>query len=287
MRHAAEVPAIRFVRALVLALVLVAAPAAALAYSRDDKDDGDEIEKQLDKINQQLMNLQTQEFDMTMKIQQAQQQAQKGLEDPGKATKQLQEGKRSTALMKYKAVLIASARQVQQFDRRMLPLLKQVQALQKQQDKAPKPVQAMIDQTAARVQAKHLANLEKIAQFYEKAAETRHALQMFLQVYAMTPEKERDKNEELIKTIGDLSDKAGNPKAALAFYNKIFEAKDPPERYKDKKLAEKVADLNAKAGNGRAAITIYRGMLEHIPNDQKHKDEREKILKKINQLGGR
>jgi hypothetical protein len=270
-----------------LALVLVAAPATALAYSRDDNDDADEIEKQLDKINKQMMTLQTQEFDMTMKIQQAQQQAQQGLEDPGKATKQLQDGKRSSALLKYKAVLIASARQVQQFNRRILPLLKQVQMLQKKQGDAPKPVQAMIDQTAARVQAKHLANLEKIAQFYEKAAEPRQALRIFLQVYGMTPEKERDKNHELIKTIGNLYDKAGNPKAALAFYSKIFEAKDPKERYKDKKLAEKVADLNAKAGNGRAAITIYRGMLDHIPNDQKHKGEREKILKKINQLGGR
>ncbi|MFO8015446.1 MAG: hypothetical protein R6X20_19350 [Phycisphaerae bacterium] len=287
MRHEAEVPAIRVSKALMVALALVAAPAATLAYSRDDKDDAEEFEKQLDQINRQMMNLQTQEFDLTMKIQQAQQQAQKGLEDPGKATKHLQEGKRSTALMKYKAVLVASARKVQQFDRRLLPLLKQVQVLQKKQDQAPKPVQAMIDQTAARVQAKHLANVEKIAQFYEKAAEPRQALQAYLQVYAMTPEKERDKNEELHKTLAELSAKAGNLKAALTFYNKIFEAKKPKERYKDKKLAEKVADLHVKTGNARAALTIYRGMLDHIPNDKKHQKERQKIQNKINQLGGR
>ena len=285
MRHEAERPAVRLLGALVLGLLLAAAPAVTLAYSRDD--DGDEVSEQISRINEKLMELQTQEFDLTMKIQQAQTQAQKGLEDPGKATKQLEEGKRSRELMKYKAVLMASAQRVQQFDRRLVPLERQVQVLQKKQDKVAKPMQAMIDQTAARVQAKRRGNLEKVARFYEQAAEHRQALRAYLQVYSMIPENERDKNEDLIKSIGELCRKAGDPKRALTFYNKIFEAKDPKERYKDKKLAEKVADLHAQVGNGRAAVTIYRGMLDHIPNDQKHKGEREKIMKKINQLGGR
>jgi hypothetical protein len=287
MRHEAENPAVRLLGTLVLALALVAAPTAVLAYSRDNGGDEDDIQQQLEQINQKLMNLQQQEFDLTMKMQQAQQQALQGVKEPGKATQHLQQGKRSSALMKYKAILIASARQVQQFNRRMLPLLKQVQALQKQQKKVSKPLQSMIDQTAARVQAKHQANLEKIGQFYEKAAEPGQALKVYRQVYAMMPEKEREKNQELIKTLGELYDKAGSPKAALAFYNKIFEAKGQKERYKDKKLAEKVADLHAKTGNARAAVAIYRGILDYIPNDKKHQKERDKFRKKIQALGGR
>ena len=286
MRHGAEVPAIRGLAALGLALALIAAPGAALAYSRDgDKDDeGAEVEKQLDRLNQQLMTLQNQEFDLSMKISQAQQQAQKGLEEPGKATQHLAEGKRSRGLLKYKAVLVASAQKVQQFDRRLLPLVKQVQALQKKGDKASKPVQAMIDQVAARIEGKHRSNLEKIARFYQQAAEWRQALRGFAQVYSMIPEKERGKNQELIKTLGELYDKAGSPKRALTFYNEIFEAKDPKKRYDDKKLAEKVADLHVKTGNARQAVEIYRALLDRIPNDKKHKGERERLLKKINQL---
>ncbi len=285
MRHEAEGPAVRLIGALVLALLLAAAPAVALAYARDD--DGDDISEQIARINEKLMALQTHEFDLTMKIQQVQQQAQKGLENPGNATKQLEQGKRSRALMKYKAILVASAQKIQQFDRQMAPLVKQVQALQKKQDKVAKPVQAMIDQTAGRVQAKRRGNLEKVARFYEQAAEHRQALRAYLQVYSMIPENEQDKNEDLIKSIGELCRKAGDPKRALTFYNKLFEAKDPNQRYKDKKLAEKVADLHVQNGDARAALTIYRKMLDHIPNDEKHKGEREKIMKKINQLGGR
>jgi len=286
MWHESEVPAIRAVAALVLALALIAAPGAALAYSRDgDKDDeGAEVEKQLERLNQQLMTLQNQEFDLAMKITQAQQQAQQGLEEPGKATQHLAEGKRSRGLLKYKAVLVASAQKVQQFDRRLLPLLKQVQALQKKGAKASKPVQAMIDQVAARIEGKHRSNMEKIARFYQQAAEPRQALRIFLQVYAMIPEKERDKNQDLIKTLGELYDKAGSPQRALAFYEKILAAKDPKKRYDDKKLAEKVADLHVKTGNARQAVVIYRALLDRIPNDKRHKGERERILKKLSQL---
>jgi len=289
MSHAATIPATRVLRTLVLALVLVAAPAVGLAYSRDgDKeDDAAEVEKQLDLINKKLMDMQNEEFDLTMKISQAQQKAQQGLEEPGKASQHLAEGKRSSALMKYKAVLVASAQRVQQFDRRFLPLLRQVQALQKKQGKVSKPVQAMIDQTAARVEGKHRSNVEKMSRFYEQAAEWGPALRGFLQVYSMIPDKERDKNQDLIKTIGELYDKAGSPQRALTFYNKIFETKDPKQRYGDKKLAEKVADLNAKTGNAQKAVVIYRGLLDHTPNDQKHKGERDKILEKIKALTGR
>jgi len=287
MRHEALKAAIRWSGALVLALVLAAAPASAPAYSRDGKEDGNEVEEQLQRINTQLMELQTKEFDLTMKIQQAQQKAQQGLEDPGKATQQLAQGKRSRELMRYKAVLVASAQKVQQFDRRMLPLLKQAKGLQKKQNQVEKPVQVMIDQTVARVEAKHRGNLEKIARFYKQAAEHGQALRIYREIYSMIPEAERDKNEDLVKSIGDLYAKGGNPKGALNFYNKIFEAKKPKDRYKDKNLAKTVAELHVKTGNGRAALAIYRGLLDQIPNDKKHKGEREGILKKINALTSR
>jgi len=275
-------------RCLGLVLTLVVASPAALAYSRDgDNDDGSEIEQQLERINQQLMDLQSHEFDLSMGIAQAQQKAKKLLKEPAKATQHLAQGKHSRGLLRYKAVLLASAKQVQQFDRRFLPLLRQIEALQKRGDKASKQVQARIDQMADRAQAKHRSNLEKIARFHEQAAEWPQALRGFLQVYSMMPEKERTENKTLIKTIGSLYNKIKDYKGALKFYRNIFEAKGPKERYKDKRLAMTVADLYAKTGDAREAVLIYRRLLTLIPKDEKHQGERERLLKKISQLGGR
>lgn len=274
---------------LVLPLALAVASSAALAYSRDGDNDGEgtEIETRLERINQQLMDLQNQEFDLSMGIVEARQKAKELLKEPAKATQHLAQGKLSRDLLRYKAVLLASAKQTQQYDRRFLPLLRQIEALQKRGDKASKQVQARIDQTADRIQAKHRSNLEKIARFYEQAAEWPQALRVFLQVYSMMPEKERTENQALIKTIGTLYNKIKDFKGALAFYRSLFEAKGPKERYQDKKLAQKVADLYAKTGDTREALLIYRRLLTLIPKAEKHQGERERLLKKIRQLGGR
>jgi len=284
MRHQAEIPVPGVLTALALALGLVAASAAA---PDSQIADGAKTEKQLERINQQFMDLLNQEFDIAVKITEARQKTRQLLKEPGKAEQHLAQGKESPGLLRYKAVLIASAKKVQAFDRRLRPLLRQVQALQKAQEKAPKPVRTRIDQMAARLQSKHRSNLKKVARLYEEAGEWQVALRALFRVYSRIPENERDKDRELIKTIRELLNRAGNPQQSLAFHKSLFEAKDPKERYENKGLAKKVADLYAKTGNARQALLIYRRLLDHIPNDERHQAEREKILKQIRHLGGR
>jgi len=270
-----------------LAGLLLIVPQAATAYSRDGKeDDASEVEKQIAAINEKLMAMQNDEFTITMKISQAQQQAQQGLDNPGKAAEELAQGKRSRALLKYKAVLLAAAKQVMAMDRRLLPVLNQAQGLQRKRDKVPELLQGQIDSVVSRVQGKHRSNIEKMANFYEQAAEWGPALKAYTQVYQSMPEKEQAKNQELIQTIGDIYDKAGDPRKALAFYTKIWEAKPEKQRYGDKKLAEKVGDLYAKSGMKPQALGIYRTLHDKLPADDKGKKDRDRVLKKINELKG-
>jgi len=278
------VPILRLLAGLALGLAALASPGLAPAYTRDKEDDASDIEKQVESINEALMTLQDQEFSLTMQISQAQQKAQALLKNPGNASKELAQGKRSPGLLKYKAVLMASARQLQQFDRRLAPLMKQAQALQRNRDKAGEAVRAMIDSVTDTVQGKHRTNLEKIGNLYEQAAEWRPALAAYLQVYSSIPEAERAKNADLIKTIADLTDKVGDPKRALALFNRLFEQKKPEQRYKDTELAERVADLHAKTGNPQTALEIYRELYEHIPEDKKHEKDRNRVLKKIEEI---
>jgi len=292
MTHHHSARAGRLLAGLALLSLLLVAASAASAYSRDGKeDDESEVEKQVMAINEKLMALQNNEFKITMKISQAQQQAQQGLKNPGNAAQELAQGKRSTPLLRYKAVLLAAAKQVEAMDRQLLPLLKQAQALQKHRDKAPKMLQTQIDSTLERVQSKHRSNLEKMANFYDQAAAWGPALKTYMQVYQSIPEKERAKNQELIKMIGDVYDKAGSPRQALAFYTKVWEAKPEKSRYGDKKLAEKVGDLYAKNGMTAQALEIYRTLHDKLPENEKGEKDRKRVLKKINDVkasrGGR
>ncbi len=284
MRQNRAVPSRRLLAGLALGVALLAGAGHAAAYTRNAEDDASDIEKQVQRINESLMALQDQEFSLTMQISQAQQKAQALIKNPGNASKELARGKRSPALLKYKAVLIASARRLQQFDRRLAPLMKQAEALQRKRDQAGETVQAMIDSVTATLQGKHRTNLEKIGNLYEQAAEWRPALAAYLQVYSSIPKTQQTKNPDLVKTIADLYDKVGNPKQALSLFNQLFEKRKPEKRYKDTELAERVADLHAKTGKPQTALEMYRKLYEHIPEDKKHERDRKRVRKKIDEV---
>ncbi|MBL7139424.1 MAG: hypothetical protein ISS74_00795 [Planctomycetes bacterium] len=279
------------VRRLVLlaaaAAVLIGSAAGARAYTRegDTESESEEISKKIQVIDERLSALQQQEFALMGKIMEMQQKANSLVDDPSKVPGRLAKGDRSGDLMKFKAFIVASAQQVQRFDAQFLPLIKQVQQLQQKTQDAPEPIKVQVEGVASRVMGKHRTNLEKIANLYEQAGEWRPALAHYLQVYAMIPESERLKENELTESIADMYHRLGDYKHSLALYKALFEAKPEKQRYSDTKFAEKVADAFLQGGDPKTALEMYRQVHDKISDkDEKGKRERARILKKIEQV---
>jgi len=274
---------------LVAAAVLIASAAGARAYTHPGgtENDSEEIGKKIQAIDERLSALQQQEFALMGKIMEMQQKANSLVGDPSKVPARLAKGEKSADLMKFKAVIVASAQQVQRFDAQFAPLVKQVQQLQQAAKDAPAPIKEQVEGVASRVMGKHRTNLEKIANMYEQAGEWRLALAHYAQVYAMIPEAERLKEKELTESIADMYQRLGDYKHSLALYKSLLDAKPENQRYSDAKFAEKVGDACAEGGDPKTALEVYRKLYDSIPDkDEKGKRERARILKKIEQLKG-
>ena len=264
------------VLSLVLGAVLLCAPAAYLAAgepkAEPDSELVERIETQLESVESRMISLQEQEFTLTMQIMQAQQKAQQGLKEPGKAAEQLANGERGKALLEYKAVMISWAGQLQAFDGRLFPLQKTVAGLQRDRDKAPEVLRARIDAVAGRVEGKHRTNLEKIANMYEQVAEWRGALGIYLKMYKDIPEARRKTDWGMITKLADLYEKLGDNRNALLLYKGVLDAKKEKERFNDKNLCDKIGGLYSKMGDYRSALAIYKGHFETIPKKGRYND---------------
>jgi len=242
------------------------------------------LQKQIASIEQQMMSLQEQELNLSMKIMQARQKASEGVDNPGKVAEKLAKGESGKGLRQYKAIMVSCARQLQTFGAKLQPLLKQVKALQRDREKAPEPLKARIDTVTARVESKYRTNLDKVAQMYKQCAEFRAALGINLSIYKSIPASQRAKDVVLIETIGELYQKAGDPRNALLFYKGLFEAKNPKSRYNDRKLGMKVAELYVKCGDKRSAVQLYQALFNALPRDKRTANEGKELLKKIEEI---
>ncbi len=224
------------------------------------------VEKQIESIESRMMLLLEEELNLSIRISRAQQKANAGLKDPSKAAVRPSKGEKAKAIMLY------CAKQRQACDAKLLPLLKSVKALQRDREKAPEALKVRIDVVTARIEGKHRANLEKIANLYERCAEWRAALGIWSKLYGEMPENERVKNTVMTEKMAELCGKVKDFKRVLMLYRSLFEAKSVKDRYRDRKLVEKVAKAYEQCGDFRSAYRLYKALHDAIPRDKREKD---------------
>ena len=237
---------------------------------KGDEAAGDKLDKQLAGIADRLTELMSEDMNLAMNLMGMQQKANELVESPDKATEELSKGGATTKLREYKQVLLQSAQRLQALDAKYGVLQKTLKTLARDREHATTEQQARLDDLSNRLQAKHRANVEKIAVYYEKAAEPKVALQIFSEVYQSTPEKQRDR--ALKERVGNLSDKAGNYKDAIAMFKSILDALPEKDRYRDRALGEKLGGLYEKAGDFKAALALYEAFLNAMPADKRDTD---------------
>jgi tetratricopeptide (TPR) repeat protein len=254
---------------------------------KGDEASGDKLDKQLAGISDRLTELMNEDMNLAMSLMGMQQKANELVESPDKATEELSKGVVTPKLREYKQVLLQSAQRLQALDAKYGVLQKTLKTLERDREHATTEQQARLDDFSNRLQAKHRANVAKIAVYYEKAAEPKLALQIFSEVYQSTPEKQRDR--ALKERVGNLSEKAGNYKDAITLFKSILDALPEKDRYHDRALGEKLGGLYEKAGDYKAALALYQAFLNAMPADKRDTDGktfRDRIAN-IEKKGGR
>jgi tetratricopeptide (TPR) repeat protein len=263
------------IRLSVLALVVsaLALPALPLlAAENAAEDDAAKTDKLIEQMQTRLMELQSQEMQLNMKIMEMRGKAEAGLENPGKAAEELAKGGKSRGLSEYKAILMSCAQQLQGFSGRMAPIMKMVKTLERDREGAPDDLKGRIDQVVLQANGKYRATLESVANLYEQAAEFKPALGLYLQVLKSVPEDKLKEEKDLQERVADLYDKCGDTRNALVIYKSLMDAKPEKDRFKDRKLGEKAAKAYEKAGDYKTAIAYYRAMHDALPKDKQEKD---------------
>ncbi|MBM4019586.1 MAG: tetratricopeptide repeat protein [Planctomycetes bacterium] len=275
--------AIRWAVGLAVACCLVPASGAALAAAKAEagadtaKPAADEaavqkMEKQVAGVQDRMSALQQEEFNISMVTLKGQQAAIQGIEGQGldKVRDELAKGSHNKEHLEYRAAMLAAAQQWQAFAEKYSRVLSMIKTLERDRDKAPAEMQTKIDELSKRAQDKYRSLLEKVADFYDKCAEFRQALQIYASLYQSLPENKRDRG--LKEKLGDLYERTGDLKSALALYKGIFDAIPEKARFKDKNACLKLAGVYEKMGDVRNAALIYKGFWDAVAEKDRTKE---------------
>jgi tetratricopeptide (TPR) repeat protein len=257
-----------------------AADADTGAAPKDDtKSSGSEaliarIEKQMGAVQDRMTELQNEEFKVSMGIMQAQQKATQALKDPAKAPDELAKGNKTRELLEYRNVMVQAAQAWQGFAEKFQRCVNMMKALERDREKAPADLQAKIDELNNKVDAKYRSLLEKAADCYDKVAEFRSALGIYLAIFQSIPEAKRATEKDLMLKIAGLYGKAGDVRNALATYQNALAGVPEKERFKDKKTGEQLANLYEKAGDLKSAFLTLKGTYEAVPEKDRYTKEK-------------
>jgi TolA-binding protein len=219
----------------------------------------DKIEAQLGAIQERLTQLMNEEMNLTISLMEMQQKANQLIENPDKAADELSKGLGTPKLREYKAILMQSASRLQALDAKYVSLIKTMKGLEKDRQHAEAQQQARIDELSTRVAAKHKANVEKIATYYERVGQPRIAIGIYIELYQSLPESKRDRN--LKEKIAAMSEKCGDAKSALVMYKAILDAVPEKDRHKERALCDKLSGLYEKGGDTKAALGVYQNFI--------------------------
>jgi len=244
------------------------ADGASPAAGKSDEGGGSKIEKTIATIQDRLMQLQNEEFQVSMEALKIQQAGQQGVDSPDKARDELAKGNTKPEYRAYKQALITAASKWQNFDARFAPLASQVKGLEREREKAPADVQAKIDDVTKKVMDKHRSLLERIADLYEKCADYRDALQAYQMILKDVPQNKLAAERPLREKIAGCYKGMGDFKTAFASYKAIFDGIPEKDRMKDKKIGTAMVDCLEKMNDLKDALELCKALLAATPGDK-------------------
>ena len=261
----------------------VAVQAAAAEKASPQEAPTAKMEKLVASVRDRLNDYQQEELQIEAHSLRAQQAAMQGLKEPAKVADLIAKGQLTSDLRAYRNTILACAREWSGFQQRFAGLERSIKGLTADRPGAPADLQGEIDALVTRFEQKSRGLQMKVGELYERVAEYRSALAIYMAFYKEIPEDKRAAERTLQEKIADVSEKCGDNATALNIVKGLFEARPEKDRFKDTKLGERLGRLYEKIGDLRTALTVYKGTYEGIPAASRAK-QGAAIAKKIAEL---
>jgi tetratricopeptide (TPR) repeat protein len=227
------------------------------------------IEKQIAGIEDRMKSLQQEEFPVSMAAVNAQKVADGA--DIEKYRQELEKGSKKKEHLEFRAAMESVAGQWRAFADKYERVVNMTKTLERDRDKAPPALQTKIDDLVKRANDKYRSLLDKVISSYEKCADYKNALQIYLAIYQSTPEAKRDRRMK--KELAGLYKNAGDTKSSLALYKSMLDAVPEKDRFKDRGFVEEVAVAFKDGKDFRTAYQLYKGLWESIPEKNRGKEK--------------
>lgn len=165
------------------------------------------IEKQLTDTKEKLPQLQQDELELSIKILTAENAALKAVEDPNQLNPAVIKESKAKGVPEYRNMCMACAEQWQLMESKYAALHRNLQHAERKRDSMPNDLKASLDEVLGTI-LKHRRDLmEKTAALYTKIADDKRTLGVYVAIYQMLPEEQREADTTLKQKIVDLKKK--------------------------------------------------------------------------------
>jgi len=169
------------------------------------------IEKQLADAGEKLTSLQEEELELSIKVLKAESNALDHVEDRNKLKDALTKGPTSQDLVDYRNVMLACAQQWQLVESKYVAVHRSLRYLEQKRGEMPEDLKSSVEEVVARILKNRRSCMEKAAAVYDKLMDDKMVLAVYVAIYQMLPDDQREADTALKEKILALKNKLESP----------------------------------------------------------------------------
>ena len=170
------------------------------------------IEKQLADVGEKLTALQQEELELSIKVLNAETKALENVKDRKNLKTALTKGPMPQDVVEYRNVLLACAQQWQIMEGKYAAIYSSLRYLDQKREEMPDDLKSSIEEVVARILKSRRSCMEKVASIYGKLMDDKTVLAIYLAIYQMLPDDQREADTVLKANILQLQKKLAPPK---------------------------------------------------------------------------
>jgi len=169
------------------------------------------IEKQLTDAGEKLTVLQEEELELSIKVLTAESKALDHVGDKQKLKNALAKGSSSQDVVEYRNALLACAQQWQMMESKYAAVHRSLRYLEQKRQEMPEDLKSRAEEVVARVLKNRRSCMEKVADIYDKLMDEKTVLAIYVAIYQMLPDDQREADTALKEKILKLKKKLEPP----------------------------------------------------------------------------
>jgi len=165
------------------------------------------IEKQLADAGEKLAALQKEELELSNQVFKVETKALEHVEDKKKLKTALAKGPASPDVVAYRNALLACAQQWQMMESKYAAVYRSLRYLDQKREAMPEDLKSRVEEAVAGALKNRRSCMEKVADIYDKLMDDKTVLAVYVAIYQMLPENQREGETTLKNKILELKKK--------------------------------------------------------------------------------